>query len=245
MIMDTMGALALGTEPPSLALLDRKPYRRNASLISRIMIRNIVVQFLFQMVLLAYLLLLGHLDFGTERDSIVHQTIIFNCFVFCQIFNEINARSISDECDVFHGLVQNPLFIGIIVFTSVAQFGLVEFGGEFIRTSGLTLDQWIKCILLGSMSLPLGGLMRLIPIKDSPEDFAEVSPLITTALMKNKSEKNNELAVSKHEVGRNITFYIWFFTVSILPALTLFKFQDHMLAHFGGLIHYVLTRQST
>jgi magnesium-transporting ATPase (P-type) len=39
LIMDTMGALALGTEPPSPSLLDRRPYKRNASLISNKMIR--------------------------------------------------------------------------------------------------------------------------------------------------------------------------------------------------------------
>ena len=38
LIMDTMGALALGTEPPSSELLSRRPYKRNASLISNIMV---------------------------------------------------------------------------------------------------------------------------------------------------------------------------------------------------------------
>ena len=56
LIMDTMGALALGTEPPSKTLLSRKPYKRDASLISKKMIRNITVQFFFQMAVLAYLL---------------------------------------------------------------------------------------------------------------------------------------------------------------------------------------------
>jgi magnesium-transporting ATPase (P-type) len=35
LIMDTMGALALGTETPTLQLLKRKPYTRNVSLITR------------------------------------------------------------------------------------------------------------------------------------------------------------------------------------------------------------------
>ena len=33
LIMDTMGALALGTEEPSMALLDRRPYRLTASIL--------------------------------------------------------------------------------------------------------------------------------------------------------------------------------------------------------------------
>lgn len=48
LIMDTMGALALGTEAPTLALLDRRPYRRNARLISWPMARNILTQSTFQ-----------------------------------------------------------------------------------------------------------------------------------------------------------------------------------------------------
>ena len=44
LIMDTMGALALGTEPPSPSLLNRRPYKRDASLISNVMWRNILVQ---------------------------------------------------------------------------------------------------------------------------------------------------------------------------------------------------------
>ena len=48
LIMDTMGALALGTESPTLALLDRRPYKRTAPLISRPMFRNIMVQSVFQ-----------------------------------------------------------------------------------------------------------------------------------------------------------------------------------------------------
>ena len=55
-------------------------------------IRNILVQFLFQILVLAYLLLYGFSDFSVESGSPQHLTIVFNTFVFCQIFNEVNAR---------------------------------------------------------------------------------------------------------------------------------------------------------
>ena len=50
------------------------------------------MQFLFQIIVLAYLLLYGFSDFSVESGSPQHLTIVFNTFVFCQIFNEINAR---------------------------------------------------------------------------------------------------------------------------------------------------------
>jgi magnesium-transporting ATPase (P-type) len=53
LIMDTMAALALGTEKPTMDLLNRKPYGRTTPLISPIMIRNLLAQALFQ-VLFSY-----------------------------------------------------------------------------------------------------------------------------------------------------------------------------------------------
>ncbi|CAE7680094.1 ATP2B1, partial [Symbiodinium microadriaticum] len=59
LIMDTLGALALGTELPTLKVLDRKPYKREAGLVSRPMLRNILAQSAFQLILLLILLFAG------------------------------------------------------------------------------------------------------------------------------------------------------------------------------------------
>lgn len=64
--MDTMGALALGTEAPSKTCLSRKPYKRAASLISRPMWRNILAQSAFQLILLFILLFKGADLFGVR-----------------------------------------------------------------------------------------------------------------------------------------------------------------------------------
>ena len=56
LIMDTLGALALATELPTMELLDRKPYRRQANLISRPMLRHILCQSTFQLITLLVLL---------------------------------------------------------------------------------------------------------------------------------------------------------------------------------------------
>jgi len=42
-----------------------------------------------------------------------HFTIIFNTFVMMTLFNEMNARKIHGQRNVFDGLNRNPLFIGI------------------------------------------------------------------------------------------------------------------------------------
>lgn len=57
LIMDTFAALALGTEVPTMKLLERRPYKPNASLISKVMIRNIVGQSSYQVCCLVALCL--------------------------------------------------------------------------------------------------------------------------------------------------------------------------------------------
>jgi len=174
LIMDTMGALALGTEPPRKDLLDRRPYRRDASLISRPMWRNILCQAIYQLSLLVFLLNKGPLLFKCEDGSRHHFTIIFNAFVFCQVFNEFNAREIGDVFDPLRSLSQSPMFLMVIMFTVVAQWSIVEFGGDFTQTYPLSFDEWRLTVGLGAMSLPIGYLMRSIPVTEDPETFAGI-----------------------------------------------------------------------
>ena len=50
-----------------------------------------------------------------------HFTIIFNAFVMMTLFNEVNARKIHGQRNVFDGLNRNPLFIGIWIGTVISQ----------------------------------------------------------------------------------------------------------------------------
>jgi magnesium-transporting ATPase (P-type) len=178
LIMDTMGALALGTEPPTLALLDRSPYRRDASLISRPMWRNILVQATYQLALLVFLLNKGPQMYNCEDGSSHHFTILFNAFVFCQVFNEFNAREIGDKFDPLATLNKSPMFLFVIGFTVLAQWFIVEFGGEFTQTSPLTFSEWRSTIGFGAMSIPMGYFMRLIPVTEDPQSFAGIGKKI-------------------------------------------------------------------
>eukprot|EP00522_Entomoneis_paludosa_P018104 CAMPEP_0172445354 /NCGR_PEP_ID=MMETSP1065-20121228/5177_1 /TAXON_ID=265537 /ORGANISM="Amphiprora paludosa, Strain CCMP125" /LENGTH=1091 /DNA_ID=CAMNT_0013196157 /DNA_START=159 /DNA_END=3434 /DNA_ORIENTATION=+ len=172
LIMDTMGALALGTEPPRAELLDRRPYARDASLISRPMWRNILCQSVYQLALLVFLLNQGPKLFDCEDGSTRHFTILFNAFVFCQVFNEFNAREIGDRFDPIRSLSQSPMFLLVIFFTVISQWFIVEYGGDFTQTAPLSFDEWRLTVGLGAFSLPVGFLMRLIPVSEDPETFA-------------------------------------------------------------------------
>uniref|UniRef100_A0A8C5DT12 Calcium-transporting ATPase n=1 Tax=Gouania willdenowi TaxID=441366 RepID=A0A8C5DT12_GOUWI len=129
LIMDTFASLALATEPPTEALLLRKPYGRNNPLISLTMMKNILGHGVYQLVIIFTLLFIGERIFNIDsgRNAPLHSppsehyTIIFNTFVLMQLFNEINARKIHGERNVFDGIFSNPIFCSIVLGTFAVQ----------------------------------------------------------------------------------------------------------------------------
>jgi hypothetical protein len=120
---------------------------------------------------------------------------------FTQVFNELNARSLTDEWNVFTRLAGSSLFFSVIVVEVGLQVGirrsttvllrakslffscdaipvtffqavLVELGGAFAGTCGLTALHWVFSILLAGLTVPLGFIMRVIPVPEKPSDFA-------------------------------------------------------------------------
>jgi magnesium-transporting ATPase (P-type) len=271
LVMDTMGALALSTELPTPDLLERKPYKRTAGLISRPMWRNILFQTAFQLILLLILIFKGadlfdvpygitcdrykvggastlwdpatgaknattgyltcqswntycggkgqeclddeitftdsngmrpttttfdHLE-GFEEECLdcarlgyVQNTLIFNAFIFCQIFNEYNARRIGSEYDIMAGIESNPIFLGVTAFSVLSQVFLVYVGGEFVKTSPLTASQFFITVALGAISLPVGLLMRCFPVEEDPDSFfhAEIISSVDQSMSKSEVE---------------------------------------------------------
>ncbi|KAL7716460.1 Calcium-transporting ATPase [Entamoeba marina] len=202
MIMDTLAALALGTEKPTPSLLNRKPFGRKASLISPHMMRNIIVQALYQLFVLSVLLYGGkymsflnapcayvkHEDFGVyecadgnehsvgdiEKDTTLMQTMIFNAFVFCQIFNEINSRKVNGETNVFENFFSNFTFVGIVLMTSLVQALIVIFAGPVFSVTpfpGINFIQWVTCLVLSGFTLVVGQLaIRFIKLTPKTEE---------------------------------------------------------------------------
>ncbi|XP_028905950.1 plasma membrane calcium-transporting ATPase 2 isoform X5 [Ornithorhynchus anatinus] len=171
LIMDTFASLALATEPPTESLLLRKPYGRNKPLISRTMMKNILGHAVYQLTLIFTLLFVGEKMFMIDsgRNAPLHSppsehyTIIFNTFVMMQLFNEINARKIHGERNVFDGIFRNPIFCTIVLGTFLIQIVIVQFGGKPFSCSPLQLDQWMWCIFIGLGELVWGQVIATIP----------------------------------------------------------------------------------
>ncbi|CBI25052.3 unnamed protein product, partial [Vitis vinifera] len=95
LIMDTLGALALATDRPTNELMQRPPVGRTEPLITNVMWRNLLAQALYQIAVLLTLQFKGESIFNVDEK--VNDTLIFNTFVLCQVFNEFNARKLEKQ----------------------------------------------------------------------------------------------------------------------------------------------------
>jgi Ca2+-transporting ATPase len=119
-IMDTFTALALATDPASPAILERKPDKKTDPLFTVNMIKQILGQAVYQITTILVFHFLGsqilgflHTDDATlqrHHDGIV-RTLIFNTFVFAQIFNSFNCRRLDRKLNVFEGTTKNWYFM--------------------------------------------------------------------------------------------------------------------------------------
>ncbi|KAI8997400.1 PMCA-type calcium-translocating P-type ATPase [Pilobolus umbonatus] len=168
MIMDTFAALALATEPLTDELVKRKPLKKDSHLINWRMSRMIVGQAIFQIVINLLLIFYGAELFGlsnSENDVKILHTMVFNTFVFLQVFNELNCRRIDDRINILRGITKDHLFIIIQTFVIIGQIMIVQYGGIAFKTEPLNLSQWIITMGIGSLSILTGTLIRLLPKK--------------------------------------------------------------------------------
>jgi Ca2+ transporting ATPase len=188
LIMDSFASLALATEPPSEDLLNRKPYKLKAPIITKMMGISIITQAIFQIIILSVIIFYGDVIFSVPSDreythfefmnskekNGIHFTIFFNIFVFLQVFNAINSRKLGkDDYNVFSGVFRNYLFILVQFLIVFLQILIVQFGGKAMRTRPLTFVQHLGCVVIASVSLIVGLVVKLMPFRideDEGED---------------------------------------------------------------------------
>ncbi|KAL9319186.1 hypothetical protein ACSQ67_015703 [Phaseolus vulgaris] len=180
LIMDTLGALALATEPPNDGLMQRLPVRRTTDFITKSMWRNIFGQSIYQLTVLAVLTFDGKrlLRINGSDSTIVLNTLIFNSFVFCQVFNEINSRDI-EKINILKGIFESWVFFGVILSTVVFQVVIVEFLGTFASTVPLSWEFWVLSVVIGAVSMPIAAILKCIPVEktDSTDHHDGYEPL--------------------------------------------------------------------
>jgi Cation transporting ATPase, C-terminus len=162
LIQDTLAALALATDPPTLELLDRKPEPKGTSLISFNMWKMIFGQSVVQLAVIFVFNFSGAKVFPSWNDETI-KTMVFNTFVWLQIFNEINCRRLDNKINMFSGIQRNPFFMVIMVIMVACQTLIIFVGGAAFSVTPLNSHQWIICVGLGFLAIPTGTIVRLIP----------------------------------------------------------------------------------
>jgi Ca2+ transporting ATPase len=167
MIMDSLASLALATELPNDRLLYRNPYPKERTLITRKVLRFIFGHAVYQLTVLFALLWLGATMLGCESDEpeLLKRelsTVIFNTFVVMQLFNEINARKVNGEMNVFEGLMSHYQFFAILILTAVIQFVLVTYGGSVLSCEPPSARSWLITICFGVGELPWNLALHFI-----------------------------------------------------------------------------------
>ncbi|KAI9655301.1 MAG: hypothetical protein M1821_005448 [Bathelium mastoideum] len=165
LIMDTMAALALATDPPTRSLLYRKPDPKSAPLITLTMWKMIIGQAIYQLVVTFILYFAGAriLSYGSAREESQLQPLVFNTFVWMQIFNQLNCRRLDNHFNIFEGIHRNYFFHAIALIMIGGQTLIIFVGGHAFSVRRLNGAQWAYSIILGALSIPVGIVIRLIP----------------------------------------------------------------------------------
>eukprot|EP01062_Namystynia_karyoxenos_P074554 TRINITY_DN714_c0_g2_i2.p1 TRINITY_DN714_c0_g2~~TRINITY_DN714_c0_g2_i2.p1 ORF type:complete len:1177 (+),score=350.82 TRINITY_DN714_c0_g2_i2:123-3533(+) len=103
-----------------------------------------------------------------EDVKTLHRTVIFNVFIYMQVFNWFHARKLYDEINPFEGFDRSKLFLPIVLFTAGFQAFMVEVAQGFMETTKPGGLRWVAILGIAALMLPIGILVRFIPVEEAP-----------------------------------------------------------------------------
>jgi Ca2+-transporting ATPase len=124
--------------------------------------KMIVGQAIYQLVVTFVLNFAGQSIFPWDEGHM--QTVVFNTFVFMQIFNQYNSRRIDNNLNILEGVLKNKWFLGIQFIIIGGQVLIAFFGGAAFSVSRPDDGSyWAVSLVLGAISMPIAVVIRLIP----------------------------------------------------------------------------------
>ena len=157
LIMDGPPALTLGLEPIRSDLMKNKPTSRSASIVTKTMLSNIVINGLFVSIVIILQEIYNFLG-ATDANQ---GTVVFTLFVLFQLINAFNARELGNSSILRH-ITNNKTMLVVFAGTFVLQFLITQFGGAAFGTVALDFAMWIKIIATSFSVLLVGELVKLI-----------------------------------------------------------------------------------
>lgn len=164
LIMDTLAALALATDAPTKKILDRPPQPKSEALITVNMWKMVIGQAIYQLIVTFVLYFAGMSIFSYELHQRTElNTIVFNSFVWMQVFNQVNNRRLDNKFNIFEGIHRNPWFLGINCIMVGGQIMIIFVGGRAFGITRLNGTQWAISLLTALPCLLWGVLVRCFP----------------------------------------------------------------------------------
>lgn len=179
LIMDTFAAMALASLPPSESVMKDKPRDRNAFILNKPMLREIIgVGGFFFLMLLGMLYIFQHAEVNQLTDllhlqlgakghvSTYELTLLFTTFVMTHFFYLFNARAFETGKSALHFKGCNGL-LTIVAIILVGQIAMVELPGlqQFFNVEGLKLIDWVIIIIGSSFVLWVREIWHLLTKK--------------------------------------------------------------------------------
>ena len=164
LVMDGLGALALGAEPAIAKYMQEKPKSRTQSIISKKMATQ--VGFAAAWIVLVSLVFLftpfmkDLFVTNGEYDKILHFTGYFSLFVLSAVFNGFNVRN--NEFNVLQNIKDNPGFLKVMGIILVVQILVATFGGKLFECEAIGLKQWAIVIALAFTIIPFDMIRKAI-----------------------------------------------------------------------------------
>nr|WP_312579654.1 calcium-translocating P-type ATPase, PMCA-type [Sedimentibacter sp.] len=174
MVMDTLAGLAFAGESPLPEYMEDRPKDKNEKIINRYMANQIFFTGFYTTILCVLFLKLPQVNnlFRYSPDNKFLMTGFFALFMFCAIFNSLNART--HRLNLLSHILKNKTFVIIMSLVSIIQIILLYFGGSVFRSYGLSMQELMVILSLSFTVIPF-DLMRksYLRLKHSKEEVAK------------------------------------------------------------------------
>lgn len=167
--MDTLAAIAFGSEPALMEYMKEKPIARDASIVTGKMMSQVVVSGLYitaMCLCIRFVPALQHL-LGAWSTGVLDTTLlnsaVFATFMMAISFNGFNARM--EHTNPFEHLGRNKNFLLVIGALLVLQFLFVTFGGAVLSVEPLSWTAWLVCLLIAFLIIPIDIIRKAITSK--------------------------------------------------------------------------------
>ena len=159
--MDTLAAIAFGSEPALKEYMKDKPIARDASIVTKDMLVEILIGALYiTFICLSILFVPAIRNLFGDVDVTYLKSAIFAVFMMAITFNGFNART--SHLNILKGIGKNKNFIYVMFSIFALQFVFVTFGGDVLNVEALSLKSWIICIVMAFAVIPLDMIRKAI-----------------------------------------------------------------------------------